>query len=114
MIKTQTYELSGGDGGAYGPIFGPLLADEVSEVDSAGSRYLLLQLHAPIHHKNDQIEYFVVSPRYAGETLKKLRKKGCTVGIGRVLPGKEAELKLNGVTTATVEYWSIGNCTPKQ
>ena len=113
MKKQHTFELSGGDDGAYGPSFGPVSADKVGEIESKGVRYLMLHLHTPIRYKNDRIEYVVVSPRYTGDTVKKLKIKGCTVGIGRVLPGQEDHVKAYGITTATVEYWSIGNCIPK-
>ena len=114
MQETNTYELAGGDGGAYGPIFGPVLANEIGEVkaEDGSSIYMLLKLRAPIQFENDKIDYLVVSPRYVGDTLKKLRRKGCTVGVGRVLPGREALVQERGVNTETVEYWSIGSCTP--
>ena len=110
----QTYELAGGDGGAYGAEFGPVLADEVVEFESEGSRYLMLRLQTPIHYKSQPIEYFVVSPRYAEGTLKKLRRTRCTVGVGRVLPGQEETVIKTGISSATVDYWAIGICRPKR
>lgn len=107
-----TYELSGGDDGAYGPVFGPLHAIEVKLVVSGSQEGLLLRLAAPIRYRNDAIEFFVVSPRYTNDTIAKLWREECTVGIGRVLPGKELDVERNGVTTANVEYWSIGTCKP--
>ena len=114
MPERQIYELSGGDEGAYGPVFGPVLADEIGEVESEGSSYLILHLQTPIQYEGDNIEYLLVSPRYTGDTLEKLRKEGCTVGVGRVLPDKEEEVQQAGVSSSTAEYWSIGTCTPKR
>ena len=116
MEDSNTYKLEGGDGGAYGPEFGPVLADEVRiiEAEEGGNSYLMLKLQEPIQYESDQINYFVVSPRYVGDSLKKLRQKGCIVGVGRVLPGQEAAVQEKGVSNETVEYWSIGSCTPMQ
>lgn len=108
----KTYELAGGDGGAYGPVFGPIRATEVKLVTSGQQEYLLLRLMSPIQYKRDAIEYLVVSPRHAGDTIDKLRQETCTVGVGRVLPDKENEIEISGVTAANVEYWSIGICKP--
>lgn len=112
-IKSKkVYQLTGGDGGAYGPVFGPVLAEEVREITGEDSNYLMLRLLEPIKYGNDLINYLVVSPRYVGDTLGKLRNAGCTVGVGRVLPGKETSVQTEGVTNLSVEYWSIGSCLP--
>jgi hypothetical protein len=114
MKETNTYKLAGGDGGAYGPEFGPVFADEFGEVNAAegNNQYLLLKLQESILFGSDKINFFVVSPRYVGDTLKKLRRKDCTVGVGRVLPGQESLVREKGVNNETVEYWSIGSCIP--
>ncbi len=114
MDNPKTYKLAGGDGGCYGPDFGPVLAKEFQELKADGTTYLMLKLVEPIQHENDQIDFFVVSPRYAGDTLKKLRGKGCHVGIGRVLPEQEQAVQTEGISTKTVEYWAIGMCSPAE
>ena len=112
MEKPKTYTLAGGDGGCYGPNFGPVLAQELGELKADGTTYLMLKLVTPIHLEKDQIDYIVVSPRYVGDTLRKLRKKGCRVGIGRVLPEQHQAVQLHGISDKTVEYWAIGTCKP--
>jgi hypothetical protein len=112
MSKPYKYKVSGGDGGCYGPNFGPVNAQEIAEIASDRTSYLLLKLDAPIKHEKDSIDYFVVSPRYVGDSLKKLRRRGCHVGVGRVLPNQEQAVRTAGISEATVEYWAIGVCTP--
>lgn len=112
MAKPNIYKVNGGDGGCYGPNFGPVNAQEIAEVASDGTSYLLLKLEAPIKHEQDVIDYIVVSPRYVGDSLDKLRQRGCHVGVSRVLPNQEKAVRTAGVSEATVEYWAIGVCTP--
>jgi hypothetical protein len=82
----QKYKLYGGDNACYGPIFGPVQAEEECEVaGSEGEHYLLLRL----------LNYILFQ----------------MVGVGRVLPGKVEEL-YKGMSNKNTEYWSIGFCYP--
>lgn len=104
----RRYELSGGDDGAYGPGFGPVRAFEIDVVEDAdGKRWQLVQLESALDYEDQRIEYFVLSPRYTGDRLSTLRDKGCTVGIGRVLPGKIDRVR-NGDVAENVQYWAVG------
>jgi hypothetical protein len=108
-IKKKYYNISGGDDGAYGPIFGPVKAEEICVIKED---YVLLKLKETIQYKNDKIEYFVVAPRYKGDDINLLRKKGCIVGVARVLPNKVDNIINTKVIKPNIEYWSIGNCKP--
>jgi len=111
-MNVKRYKLFGGDNACYGPVFGPIQAEEECEVpNSEGEAYLLLRLLKYFRFQNEKFEYFVVSPRYKGDTLETLRKTGCMVSIGRVLPGKREELN-KGMSNKNTEYWSIGFCHP--
>ena len=55
--------------------------------------------------------YMVISPRYKGDKIKKVRKKKCTVGVFRVLPGMEDDV-LKEVNTENVDYWAVGDSKP--
>ena len=112
MVMPKTYKISGGDGGSYGPIFGPANAREIAEIDTDGTAYLLLELDDPITHEQGRIDYLVVSPRYVGDSIKKLRRRGVHVGVGRVLPNQARVIREEGVSETTVENWAVGICTP--
>jgi len=107
----QRYQISGGDGGAYGPEFGPVIGEEVTEINGPKNDYLLLRLLPSMITGSTTTNYMVVSPRYKGDTIKKLRKKRCVVGVFRVLEGKQDEVR-NGVTKENVDYWAVGDCKP--
>ena len=51
-----------------------MLAQEVSEVkDRSEKKYLLLKLETPVKTQENTIEYFLVSPRYTGNTIENIR-----------------------------------------
>ncbi len=107
----RRYELSGGDDGAYGPGFGPVRAFEIDVVEDAdGKRWQLVQLESALDYEGQRIEYLVLTPRYVGDRFSKLRNKGCTVGIGRVLPGR-INMVRNGAIADNVDYWAVGTST---
>lgn len=104
----RRYELIGGDDGPYGPAFGPIIVFEVDLVeDGTGKFWQVVQLEQALEHDGQRIEFLTLSPRYAGDSLKKLRESGCTVGIGRVLPARIDDLR-KGAVADNVEYWAVG------
>ena len=107
----QQFEISGGDGGAYGPVFGPVIGKEISEIHGPKNDYLLLELSEPLVAEDMTTNFMVISPRYRGDKIKKIRKKRCTVGVFRVLPGKEDDVKQE-VTKDNVDYWAVGDSKP--
>ncbi len=112
-MKKGKYKLSGGDGGCYGPLFGPITAEEIGKViDSNKKEYMALHLDEHIIYNNKKIEYLVITPRYAGDTIEKLKLKGCTVGVAIVLPNMLKNLFSNGMSNENIEYWAIGECMP--
>jgi hypothetical protein len=107
----KRFEITGGDGGAYGPEFGPVVGMEVAEIHGPQNDYLLLSLSPPMSIDDRSVECMIVSPRYQGDTLKKLRQKGCTVGVFLVQEGMQDEVK-TGITKDNVTYWAVGGCKP--
>lgn len=107
----NVYELSGGDGGSYGPIFGPVIAAEVGEVGLwEGGRCLLLELRSPLSFEGRSVSHVVITPRYVGETPENMRTGETTVRIGLVLfdpvdPAKALE-------RGHVHYYAVGVSTP--
>jgi len=108
---TTRFEIKGGDGGCYGPVFGPLAGVEVCEIQGPADEYLMLHLDEPLVGDDLTTEYLVVSPRYGGQKLKRLRRGGLTVAVFRVLPGKEDEAKQR-VSPENADYWAVGECKP--
>jgi hypothetical protein len=107
-MARRIFQLSGGDGGAYGPIFGPVTG---AEIEATGSRsYLVLQLTEPIKEGDMEIEYLLVAPRYSGDTIETLKERGCTVGVSIVFPEKINDLLQNGSSSKNARYWAIGEC----
>ena len=107
----QTYQIYGGDDAAYGPCFGPVIADETGVVPSVGGGHILLTLRETLNVKGIAIRLLAVRPRYVGDTLDTIHSVGATVGIWRVLPEAESTVSI-GITSHNAEYWSIGTCTP--
>lgn len=109
------YEISGGDGAAYGPAFGPVAAESQFETGSQefGGQYLVMKLLEPLELEGHQISHLAISMRYAGETLDELPGREATVGIARVLPGGLDSLH-SGVNRENVEYFAVGTCRPVQ
>ena len=106
------YLISGGDGGAYGETFGPVLAEEVGEVPFLqDSRYLLLKVLDRLVVNGSQVEYILVSPRYQGDSIESMRTKECVIGVGRLLPGNPVDLK-RGFKRSDVEYFAVGRSKP--
>jgi len=111
MNEKNTFELSGGNDEGIGPKFGPIRAEEVSEI--AGEKdYLLLRLSKPIEYKNEKIEFLVVTPHDPEYTLQQMRSQGCKVWIGRVRPGMKDDVLINGVNRKNTTYWATGDCKP--
>ena len=110
-MMIQKYEVAGGDGGPYGAVFGPLIGEEIEEIHGPQNDYLLLKLSPPLVVESTTTDYMLVSPRYKGDTLKKLKRKGCAVGVFRVLAGKQEDVR-NGVSRENVDYWAVGDCKP--
>lgn len=108
----RSYSLTGGDGAAYGPAFGPIRARAVAELVHEGQPRLVLEPDAPLEVEGAGIAFLVVSPRYAGETLSALRAKECVVGVARVLPGREGALRAGRIPSDALEYLAVGTCTP--
>lgn len=110
-MKKRMFQLSGGDGGAYGPLFGPVNAVEFGEIEVDDDRkYLLVELEKPINEAEMIISYLIVAPRYAGDTIETLKEKGCTAGVSIVYPQKIEEVLENGMSTQNSKYWAIGEC----
>ena len=102
--------MAGGDGACYGPRFGPLYAEEVNAVkDKEGREYLLVKLEAPPKTDEKDIGYFLISPRYVGDTVDNIRIGECTVGVWAVKPGND-EKTIIELSDKNAEYWSIGTC----
>lgn len=103
----RRYEISGGDGGAYGPAFGPITVFEIGIVEDAeGFSWQLVQLETCLEYDGQRIEYFVLSPRYRGDGMRKLQEKGCMVGVSRVLPGRLGDVR-GGAVADNVDYWAV-------
>ena len=107
----QRFEISGGDGGAYGPAFGPVIAEEIAEIHQPPNEYLLLRLAVPLTLSERTSEYMLISPRYVGDSLKKIRRRHCVVGIFIVHEGKQDEVRAN-ITRDNVDYSAVGDCRP--
>lgn len=110
-MKQRIFELSGGDGGAYGLLFGPIKAIEFADIDVAeNKKYLVLKLEKPIVDSETVISYLIVAPRYVGDTIEILKEKGCTVGVSIVYPEKIEEVLASGMNSKNSKYWAIGEC----
>lgn len=109
-VSNSVFEVAGGDGGCYGPRFGPVRAECVAQVPSAEGGHLLLRLSAPILVEGVCIEFLAVRPRYVGDSLEDIAMNGGTVGYWRVFPGKVLKVHA-GLDATNSEYWSIGTCT---
>ena len=105
----RAYQLTGGDNGCYGPVFGPVIADEQCEVSSEEGGHLLLALRRPLQVDELTIHLLAVRPRYVGDTLDTIRKSGAIVGVWRVLLEGESSIR-SGITKSNAEYWAIGSC----
>lgn len=108
----RSYSLTGGDGAACGPAFGPIRARAVAELVHEGRPRLVLEPHAPLEVEGAGIVCLVVSPRYEGETLAGLRTKECVVAVARVLPGREGTVGAGRIPPGALEYLAVGTCTP--
>jgi hypothetical protein len=108
---TKRFEIQGGDGGCYGPVFGPVVGSEVCEIQGPSNEYLMVHLDQPLVSDDLTTEYVIVSPRYKRQKLKHLQRKGLTVGVFRVLPGREEDAKRE-VGLDNVDYWAVGECKP--
>ena len=70
MNKTHTFIIGAGDNGSYGPMYGPVLADEICIIKKTGNPFYYLNF--TLRYDTDLIEYYVVSPRYKGYSLNDL------------------------------------------
>lgn len=99
-----------GNGNCFGPALPPILTEEVGEVSYlSDTRYLLLKTLRPVSYLNDQIDYVVISSRYAGTSLEDLRAQGGAVGVARVRPNVHVDLNKE-LQKDEVEYIAIGKC----
>lgn len=99
-----------GGGDCFGPALAPFTIEEIGEVPFlSDSRYLLLKTLRPVSYQSDQIEYVVISPRYAGTSLEEIRSQGGTVGVARVRPNVQVDLS-KGLQKDEVEYIAVGTC----
>jgi hypothetical protein len=92
----------------YGPRFGPLIVEEVRKISQIdGHLALLVKLTEPFTYEGKEIAYFVIAPRYTGDTVETIQNGECTVGVWRVLPDKVGDIA-SGLSQENAEYWSIG------
>jgi hypothetical protein len=71
------------------------------------AEYLLGICEAPTSYRGEALHYVTLAPRFVGESLDHIRETGGTVGVGRVLPGRDPST--SRVFDATdIEYWAIG------
>ncbi len=99
-----------GGGDCFGPALAPFTTEEIGEVPFlSDSRYLLLKTLRPVSYQGEQVEYVLISPRYAGTSLEEIRNQGGTVGVARVRPNVQVDLN-KGLQKDEVEYIAIGRC----
>ena len=114
MDQPKQYEIVGGDDDTWGSRFGPVIAEEVGEIELvgfSGYRLVLLHLLKPFLVDGENVEFLVVSPRYSGFTLNDIRERGCFVAISRILPGKQIDMQ-KGLSKGDIASLSIGVCKP--
>ena len=107
----KRFRLAGGDGAFYGAAFGPVYAEEKGLVSDSGREFLLLKLESPIVADDGRIEYVLVSPRYVGDTLEKLKRSECVVAVWRVRSDKK-RTPAKELFRKNSEYWSVGTSRP--
>jgi hypothetical protein len=111
-MDAQRYRLGLGDG-AYGPgdIDEIVLSDggviEGPDLPNWHGQYLLGVCERPTSYRGEALRYVILSPRYVGDSLIHIRESGGVVGVGRVLPGREAPTSKD-FNVADVEYWAVG------
>jgi hypothetical protein len=109
-MDVERYRLNLRDGGpgdideliltAGGVVRGPDLPNWQPE-------YLLGICEMPTSYRGQELKYVTLSPRYAGESLDRIRNSGGVVGVGRILPGRDI-LASRSFKATDVEYWAIG------
>lgn len=67
----------------------------------------LVQCLDPTIYRGQALRYLVLSPRYATDSLSRIRAQGGVVGVARMLPGTYAETP-RSFEPHQVEYWAIG------
>lgn len=110
--EAKLFIVTAGEGCCCGPAFGPSSGKELFEIpakDGPGS--LILHMQEPIAFNNELLTYLVVTPRYAGDTLKVLRENGGIVDVARVLPDQFDRLRKGNVREST-EHLAVGECRP--
>jgi hypothetical protein len=101
------------DNGAHGPgdIAEIVISDggDVRGPNSPNwqSEYMLGICEVPTSYRGDELRFVTLAPRYVGDSLAQIRQSGGTVGVGRVLPGRDpGTSRAFGVDD--IEYWAIG------
>ena len=105
--------LGGGDGGSYGPEFGPVEGFTDGEVRQGSQRYTLILLADPATVDGEAVEAVVVVPRYVGVPMEDVLNQPTTVGIARVKPGRLDAVRAGEVTENTV-YFAVGATAPAE
>jgi len=111
-MTSQRYKLGLGDG-AYGP--GDIgLITVVDEGNIAGptlpdwqAKHMLARCLTPTSYYGEEVRYLVLSPRYASDSLSRIRSAGGMVAVSRMLPGCVAE-KPQRFEPREIEYWAVG------
>lgn len=81
------------------------------DAENWSSSYLLLKVIRPFTFNGEVAERLVAAPRYEGESLKSISRKGGTVGVARVLPGKSIGPGQR-LLTGDIHYCIIGELKP--
>lgn len=107
------YELSGGDGAAYGPVFGPVRVESLFETSCAetGVRYLIMAPVEPLEFQGTPITQLAISMRYTGEHVDELPDRDAIVAISSVRPEAEATLR-SGIQARNLHGIAVGCCRP--
>lgn len=109
-MHAERYRLNISDGGS-GDIDEIILSDggvvRGPDLPNWQPEYLLGICEMPTSYRGEELKYVALSPRYAGESLDRIRRSGGVVAVGRILPGRDP--LVSGSFNATdVEYWAIG------
>ena len=108
------FTITGGDGGAYGPVIGPLSGTEIREIRNyEGMAYLLVALDTPTDLGGARTEHLLLSQRYRGMTLDAIRERPCTVNILRVLPDAIEALSDTDAFPSSIEFITVGKTEPE-
>jgi len=102
------YQLSGGDGAAHGPAFGPIEVEELVQVDLGHEGpALVVRSIQSTSIDGDEVGYLLVSPRYEGDSLARIRAGECTVNVARVRCSA-GEDPVHAVRQSAVDFLAVG------